>query len=405
MLTIVQSSNCRSVAVLFIISVLLLSVTGVGKSESSNIQYQGSSPCDYIDDLSFNSTAANASITWQTDLGPRLPGSNASKQLRESIVENLSANWSFTESSHNREDFTLTNLVGTFSPNNSTGQNVVFVAHYDSRHIAERDANESMRELPIDGANDGASGVAVLIELGKIIPSLNLNHDVTLFFSDAEDQGTRGYGNTWSYGATAWVDSLTEDYKTNISAYIVIDMIGDEFLDFTKLKKTSEELWQTVIPITAALGMMETHVDCNGNYGLPIFDSLTYRDVIDDHVPAHNAGIPAINLIDINFGENASDFGGYWHTHQDTADKVSAESLGLIGNILELGLMSSAWIIEYNADDSEISSQESIVQETLEEDDISSQTVEKSRLVGYIAIVIVALILILILMADISLKL
>ena len=405
MLTRVQSSNCRSVAALFIISLLLLCVTGVGKSESSDIQYQGSNPCDYIDELLFNSTAANASITWQTDLGPRLPGSNASEQLRVSIVENLSTDWSFAESSHNREDFTLTNLVGTFTPNNSTGQNVVFVAHYDSRHVAERDANESMRELPIDGANDGASGVAVLIELGKIIPSLNLNHDVTLFFSDAEDQGTRGYGNTWSYGATAWVDNLTEDYKTNISAYIVIDMIGDEFLDFTKLKKTSDELWQTVIPITAALGMMETHVDCNGNYGLPIFDSLTYRDVIYDHVQAHNAGIPAINFIDINFGENASDFGGHWHTHQDTADKVSAESLGLIGNILELGLMSSAWIFEYTADDGENSNQESFVQETLEEDDIRSHTVEKSRLVGYLAIVTVALILILILMADISLKL
>ena len=229
MLTRVQSSNCRSVAALFIISLLLLCVTGVGKSESSDIQYQGSNPCDYIDELLFNSTAANASITWQTDLGPRLPGSNASEQLRISIVENLSTDWSFSESSHNREDFTLTNLVGTFTPNNSTGQNVVFVAHYDSRHVAERGADESMRELPIDGANDGASGVAVLIELGKIIPSLNLNHDVTLFFSDAEDQGTRGYGNTWSYGATAWVDNLTEDYKTNISAYIVIDMIGDEF--------------------------------------------------------------------------------------------------------------------------------------------------------------------------------
>ena len=404
MLTRVQSSNCRSVAALFIISLLLLCVTGVGKSESSDIQYQGSNPCDYIDELLFNSTAANASITWQTDLGPRLPGSNASEQLRVSIVENLSTDWSFLNQVI-IEKISLTNLVGTFTPNNSTGQNVVFVAHYDSRHVAERDANESMRELPIDGANDGASGVAVLIELGKIIPSLDLNHDVTLFFSDAEDQGTRGYGNTWSYGATAWVDNLTEDYKTNISAYIVIDMIGDKFLDFTKLKKTSDELWQTVIPITAALGMMETHVDCNGNYGLPIFDSLTYRDVIDDHVPAHNAGIPAINFIDINFGENASDFGGHWHTHQDTADKVSAESLGLIGNILELGLMSSAWIFEYTADDGENSNQESFVQETLEEDDIRSHTVEKSRLVGYLAIVIVALILILILMADISLKL
>ena len=89
MLTRVQSSNCRSVAVLFIISLLLLCVTGVGKSESSDIQYQGSNPCDYIDELLFNSTAANASIAWQTDLGPRLPGSNASEQLRESIIENL----------------------------------------------------------------------------------------------------------------------------------------------------------------------------------------------------------------------------------------------------------------------------------------------------------------------------
>ena len=405
MLTRVQPLNGRSIAVLFIFSVLLLSITGVGKSELSNVEYQGSDPCDYIDNLSFNSTAANASISWQTDLGPRLPGSNASKHLRESVIENLSANWSFTESSHNREDFTLTNLVGTFTPINSTGQNVVFVAHYDSRHIAERDENESMKELPIDGANDGASGVAVLIELGKIIPYLDLNHDVTLFFSDAEDQGTRGYGNTWSYGATAWVENLTEDYKNNITAYIVIDMIGDEFLDFTKLKKTSEELWQTVIPITAALGMMETHVDCNGDYGLPIFDSLSYRDVIDDHVPAHNAGIPAINFIDINFGENASDFGGYWHTHHDTADKVSAESLGLIGNILELGLMSSAWIIEYTVGDEDNSTQVSLVEEIREEDDNGGQNVEQSRLIGYLAIIIVAMTLILILMADISLKL
>ena len=87
------------------------------------------------------------------------------------------------------------------------------------------------------------------------------------------------------------------------------------------------------------------------------------------------------------------------------SDKVSAESLGLIGNILELGLISSAWIFEYTAEDSQNSSQESFVQETLEEDDIRSHTVEKSRVVGYFAIVIVSLILVVILMADISLKL
>lgn len=404
MLTKLPLANRRSTGVLFILFVVLFSLTTSASSAATEPEYQGSDPCQYVDELSFNAAAANASITWQTDLGPRLPGSNESATLRQSIVENLSSDWSFTESSHYREDFNLTNLVGTYSPVNSTGQNVVFVAHYDSRHIAERDENETLRSLPIDGANDGASGVAVLIELGKIIPNLGINHDVTLFFSDAEDQGKRGYGNTWSYGATAWVENLSEEYQTDITAYIVIDMIGDAFLDFTKLEKTSEHLWQTIIPITAALGMMDTHVDCNGNYGLPIFDSLTYRDVIDDHVPAYNAGIPAINLIDINFGENASDFGGYWHTHQDTADKVSAESLGYIGEILELGLKTSAWTIEEVNETSSSLSNENVSEPNIVILD-DGQKVEKSRLIGYLSIVIVAVILVLILMADISLKL
>ena len=140
------------------------------------------------------------------------------------------------------------------------------------------------------------------------------------------------------------------------------------------------------------------------NYGQPIFDSTEYRDVIDDHIPAHNAGIPAINFIDINFGENASDFGGYWHTHQDTADKVSAESLGLIGNLLEIGLKSSAWTAESITvvDEGQAQDSQSTNSEEVEE---AAVEIEKSRIVGYISIVIVGMVLILILMADISLKL
>ena len=126
--------------------------------------------------------------------------------------------------------------------------------------------------------------------------------------------------------------------------------------------------------------------------------------MIDDHIPAHNAGIPAINFIDINFGENASDFGGYWHTHQDTADKVSAESLGLIGNLLEIGLKSSAWTAESVTvvDGDEVQDNQSTNSVEVEEPEFE---IEKSRIVGYISIVIVGMVLILILMADISLKL
>ena len=400
-----QDVEGRSVVAFVLISIFLISFLGTSSSTNSDLEYQGSEPCLSIDKLSFNSTAANDSITWQTDLGPRLPGSNASAELRRSIVENLSE-FTFKESSHDRENFTLTNLVGTFSPENSTGQNVVFVAHYDSRYIAERDDNESKRNLPIDGANDGASGVAVLIEVGKIIPNLDLNHDVTLFFTDAEDQGITGgfHPLTWSYGAYAWVENLTDDYKNNISAYIVIDMIGDAYLDFTKVKDTSSELWETITPIAAALGMMESELDCDGNYGNPIYNPNKTRGVIDDHVPANDAGIPAINFIDINYGENASIFGGHWHTHNDTADKVSAESLGYIGNLLELGLITSAWTltpIELTEPDNESNQEENVLQTSDETDN----AVEKNRFVGYVSIIIVSIILVLILMADISLKL
>ena len=395
----------RSVVAFVLISLFLTSFLSTSSSVSSDFEYQGSEPCTSIDKLSFNSTAANASITWQTDLGPRLPGSNASAELRRSITQNLSQ-FTFEESSHDRENFTLTNLVGTFSPQNSTGQNIVFVAHYDSRYMAERDENESKRNQPIDGANDGASGVAVLIELGRIIPTLELDHDVTLFFTDAEDQGITGgfHPLTWSYGAYAWVENLTEEYKNNISAYIVVDMIGDAYLDFTKVKDTSNELWETITPIAAALGMVESELDCDGNLGDPIYNPNITRGVIDDHVPANNAGIPAINFIDINYGENASTFGGYWHTHNDTADKVSSESLGYIGNLLELGLITSAWTLN-PIDANELTNDSNQDDNTLEPSNDLDNRVEKSKFVGYLSIIIVSAILILILLADITVKL
>ena len=387
---------------LFLASIIILS-TAISSDNSQQI-YQGSEPCQSISELQFNGTKANQSISWQTSLGYRLPGSNASAELRQSVTENLT-HWSFTESSHQRENFTLTNLVGSYSPENTSGQNVVFVAHYDSRYIADRDSNESKRTQPILGANDGASGVAVLIELGRIIPSLQINHDVTLFFTDAEDQGQPFMANTWSYGADAWVSNLTSDYKDNISAYIVIDMIGDAYLDFTRVTSTSDSLWETITPIAAALGMIDGELDCNGNNGLNIYnpDPNDERGVIDDHIAAHNAGIPAINLIDINYGENASAFGGHWHTQNDTADKVSSQSLNYIGSILELGLRTSAWTLV-----DEITNQEDFSNtgnSNSENDDPADlDDVAKSDLIGYLAIFVVSTILLLILIADISIK-
>ena len=335
------SSLNKTLLLSAIIALLLNNSTLVLASENEQqISYIETVPCDYYGNFSFNSTAANESVHWQVELGPRLPGSNASFALRESIKENLT-DWTFEEETHYREDFNLTNLIATYNPFNSSSQEIYLVAHYDSRDRAERDDNESLRDIPIDGANDGASATAVLIEMGKIIPQMNLNHTVKLFFTDAEDQGERA----GIYGSKAWAENKTDDQLSDISAFIVIDMIGDYDLHFTHVWPGTSELWLTIQSLAEALGLVEGEEDCLGNPGEDVFDIDTSHGVIDDHVAAFERGVPAIDIIDIHSGEGAEKWGGYWHTHNDTIDKVSADSLGKIGQLLELGLLSNSWIL------------------------------------------------------------
>ena len=335
------SSHNKWLLAFVIIGLLLNNSTLVLASENEQqITYLDTVPCDYYGNFTFNSTAANESVHWQVELGPRLPGSNASFTLRESIKENLT-DWTFEEETHYRENFNLTNLIATYEPVNSSSQEIYFVAHYDSRDRAERDDNVSLRDTPIDGANDGASATAVLIEMGKIIPQMNLNHSVKLFFTDAEDQGER----PGIYGSKAWAENRTDEELDNISAFIVIDMIGDADLHFTHVWPGTSELWLTIQSLAEALGLVEGKDDCLGNPGEDVFDIDTSHGVIDDHVAAFERGVPAIDIIDIHSGEGAEKWGGYWHTHNDTIDKVSAESLGKIGHLLELGLLSNSWIL------------------------------------------------------------
>ena len=214
---------------------------------------------------------------------------------------------------------------------------IVLSAHYDSRNFADRDSNESLRNTPILGANDGASGVAALMELGRIIPGMNLNNEVMLLFSDAEDQG-----DNYTLGAKAWADNLTEDEINRTESFILLDMIGDSDLHLTKISPSTPILTQNMVLLGQKLGLSNQVDGCNGqrsdviwsNQSLPIFD---------DHVHAFYLGIPSLDIIDIAYGKNAEPYEGYWHTTQDTADKVSAESLESVGKIVELGLLTGAW--------------------------------------------------------------
>jgi len=300
--------------------------------------------CQKTSELQFNGTLANQSVLWQTELGPRLPGSTASSELRDSLTENLTAyGWDIELSNHISHEIELTNVIATWKPQNRTQNEIdnlgriVLSAHYDTRNIADRDSNESLRNTPILGANDGASGVAALIELGRIIPGMELNNEIMLLFSDAEDQG-----DNYTLGAKAWADNLSQQEINRTESFILLDMIGDADLHLTKIIPSTPILTENMFRLGEYLGLSNQTDGCNGQRSDVMWSNESLF-VMDDHVHPFELGIPSLDIIDLAYGENATPFGGYWHTTQDTADKVSAESLEKVGRIVELGLLTGAW--------------------------------------------------------------
>ncbi|MGB1589070.1 MAG: M28 family peptidase [Candidatus Poseidoniaceae archaeon] len=323
----------RKVVNLFFVLILISQVTSISGQDTNVNQSEN---CDF----QFDGEKANSSVSFQTSLGPRVPGSEASSALRDSIKQNLTG-WRIIETTHFVDGMILTNLFATW--NYGLGSEVILAAHYDTRDRAERDPNPNLTMTPILGANDGASGVAALIELGRIIPSMNLNHEITLFFTDGEDQGEFP-----SYlGAKAWSENLSYSEADKIESFILLDMIGDADLTVSKAYPGNDTLWERVEESIEYLG--ETCENYNSDY----YDNSTMVSVGDDHVWAIAKGIPAIDIIDIKYGPNATAFGGHWHTHNDTADKVSAESLSKIGILVEYGLKEGIWLDVRNTPESD----------------------------------------------------
>jgi Zn-dependent M28 family amino/carboxypeptidase len=185
---------------------------------------------------------------------------------------------------------------------------VILGAHYDTRLHADQDPDPAKQQDPVPGANDGASGVAVLLELARVLPEDG--GPVWLVFFDAEDNG-RIEGWDWILGSQAFVAEL----EFQPEAAVIVDMIGDAdqniYIERNSNPELSEEIWE----IAAELG-----------YGRS-FIPTPRHSILDDHTPFLQAGIPAVDIIDFDYP--------YWHTTEDTVDKVSAESLEAVGRTLQ----------------------------------------------------------------------
>ena len=337
------------VCVVLFLSALYSPVTLVGNSKPSF-----STPnedCSLLDELNFNGTRAFSDIEWQLSLGPRLPESNASSTFRENLSNMLhEIGFEVHLNEHQHQNYNFTNVQARYSPTtnaSSTLPRVVVSAHYDSRNIADRDENVSYHSQPIDGANDGGSGTAVLMELARIIPMLNLPYTIELLWTDAEDQD-----DNFTLGAKAWAENLTQEEIESIDSFILLDMVGDRDLKLQKIMPGNDSLYNQISSIANKLGYTENS-KCQTDFPLGVLDYTNTSFVFDDHVHPHQLGIPSIDIMDPVYGnETNNGFGTFWHTMNDTIDNVSPESLLAVGRIVEYGLVNEMFIDFYTSNDS-----------------------------------------------------
>jgi hypothetical protein len=266
---------------------------------------------------SFDGEEAHTLIVEQCALGPRYPGSDGHQAMTAWLTEKLTpladevAVQTFSAPFFG-VDTELRNIIASF--NLQERERVLLAAHYDTRAIAERDPDPDARATPIPGANDGASGVAVLLELARVMSERSPAVGVDLVFFDAEDGGNGGGFDDWCVGS--------DHYARHIGSYcpryaVVIDMIGDADLAIPVESNSA----------AAAPDVVRRVWDAAERVGARSFDRTRGPFVFDDHIPLIRAGIPTALVIDFDYA--------HWHTIEDTPDKCSPESLAEVGAVLE----------------------------------------------------------------------
>jgi Zn-dependent M28 family amino/carboxypeptidase len=297
--------------------VLILSLSACADAHPSTLPPTQTSTATAQIPREFNGTAALRDVEYQVSLGPRLPGSQAHRQAGDWIVKELqAAGWQvevqetvFDSGTGIRQP--VRNIIAKWGDQDARPW-LVLGAHYDTRLKADKDPDHAKRGQPVPGANDGASGVAALLELGRVLPGHadDLRYkQVWLLFIDAEDNGHLP-GWDWILGSKAFVASLT----SKPDAAVILDMIGDADLNVYMEKNSDAALTKEIWDTAARLG-----------YGDKIISQPKYQ-ILDDHLPFLQAGIPAVDMIDFDYPA--------WHTTSDTPDKVSAQSLEVIGRTL-----------------------------------------------------------------------
>tara|TARA_B100001123_G_C15085991_1_gene937638 strand:- start:110 stop:1030 length:921 start_codon:yes stop_codon:yes gene_type:complete len=271
----------------------------------------------------FDENSAYQFLLDQCDFGPRNPGSEGYNNCKEYLIKTLDSysdtvfTQPFVINDIDDTQYDLDNIIAQYNINSNS--HLLLGAHWDTRPWADSDLNIEKHNQPIIGANDGASGVSVLLELAKIFHYNPPPIRVSIVFFDGEDMGRPGVPKSYARGSQFFAKNLPIEKPDEA---IILDMIGDKELhipierySYQQNKDLVKKLWSLA-----------------NKLNLEAFESRIVHTIYDDHVPLwQEAKIPAIDIIDFNYPNRYSN---YWHTSQDTPDNCSAQSLGQVGNLL-----------------------------------------------------------------------
>ncbi len=271
----------------------------------------------------FSADSAYANIAGQIAFGPRIGGSDAHAECAIWLERELLRHGADTVIIQCAEldDFgEMVNLHARFNPQAS--RRIMLLAHWDSRPWADADADPANHSKPLDGANDGASGVGVLLELARLMGDSIPAVGVDLLFVDAEDAGCEGDDSSWARGAQYWVENMPQGVMPEYA--VLLDMVGGrnaifpkEMISDANCRALTTKVWS----LARAIGLESR------------FPNRVGGAVNDDHVPLLKAGIPAIDIIETAHPQTGS-FNPTWHTLQDNLENIDRKTLGDVGRLI-----------------------------------------------------------------------
>ena len=286
----------------------------------------------------FDRDSAYQFVVQQLSFGPRVPNATGHENCKNWLIDRLDQYGmdviaqDFEATAHTGTLFKSTNIIAQHNPEAS--RRILLAAHWDTRYIADSPLSKERREEPILGADDGGSGVAVLLEIARLLQQYPLPFGVDIVLFDAEDQGiSRAAGeesgsedqSSWCLGSQYWSNNLhKKGYQAEYG--ILLDMVGSKNARFPKEYYSMQFAPRLVNDIWALAGRMGY-----SNY----FHDSRVGGITDDHYFVNTiARIPMIDIINLPADSQSQSFGDHWHTHQDNLEIIDARTLRAVGQVL-----------------------------------------------------------------------